>query len=82
LPLAECLNCSSIINDLRIGNLKLNNIAQIGTRCLGTVINIHFALRTENLAETFPSEDYLPQVMSENFGKLEMAVAMFSKSEA
>ncbi|CAB3994687.1 Transposable element P transposase [Paramuricea clavata] len=36
----------------------------------------------ENLAETFPSEDYLPQVMSENFGKLEMAIAMISKSEA
>ena len=44
--------------------------------------NKHTFCITENLAETFPSEDYLPQVMSENFGKLEMAVAMFSKSEA
>ena len=44
--------------------------------------NKHLFCITENLAETFPSEDYLLQVMSENFGKLEMAVAMFSKSEA
>ena len=44
--------------------------------------NKHSFRITENLAETFPSEDYLPQVMSENFGKLDMAVAMFSKSEA
>lgn len=36
----------------------------------------------ENLAEAFPSEDYLPEVMSENFGKLEKAVTMFAKSEA
>ena len=37
---------------------------------------------TEDLAESFPSEDYLPQVMSENFEKLERAVIMFSTSEA
>ena len=37
---------------------------------------------TENLAESFPSEDYIPQVMSENFEKLERAVTMFSTSEA
>lgn len=36
----------------------------------------------ENLAEAFPSEGYLPEVMSENFGKLEKAVTMFAKSAA
>ena len=37
---------------------------------------------SENLAELFPSEEYLPQVMSENFKKLERAVTNFAKSEA
>lgn len=44
--------------------------------------NKHSFCITENLSETFPCEDYLPQVMSENLGRQGTAVTMFAKSEA
>jgi hypothetical protein len=43
---------------------------------------MHILYIIENLAAKYPCEEYLTEVISEDFEQLRMAVAMFAQSEA